>query len=187
MSRWKYGWIFGPTDWDAVVGLKPHYTAIVALGAARGDIAYRVRWKTDIDYLAAINASGIFRHFSRLCALDVVDLWDRPPSVEKYLRTGKDCFRASAARACLREPSGLLLRTPKFARLAARRAVCPTLLPNGKPYYSCSDAFDASVFSRACNQTITRGAHGKRLHRLLMEELRGVSCASAALPASAGS
>ena len=51
------------------------------------------------------------RHFSRLCALDVIHLWDAPEVVRRYLETGDESLRqeardaAEAAEAALRAAS----------------------------------------------------------------------------------
>ena len=43
--------------------------------------------------LKMINAEKILRKFARLCALDVIDKWDAPEVVIKYLKTGNEKLR----------------------------------------------------------------------------------------------
>lgn len=48
-----------------------------------------------------INATETLRKFARLCALDVIDLWDAPDIVVRYLKTGDESIRAVAERAAM--------------------------------------------------------------------------------------
>ena len=43
-----------------------------------------------------VDVSDILWEFARMCALDVIDLWDAPDIVVKYLKTGDETIRASA-------------------------------------------------------------------------------------------
>ena len=54
------------------------------------------------EVLWMADAAPVLRHFARLCALDVVHLWDAPEIVVRYLRTGDEAARA-AARAAARD------------------------------------------------------------------------------------
>ena len=49
-----------------------------------------------------IDASKTISKFARLCALDVIHLWDAPEVVVRYLKTGDVDIRAAAARAAER-------------------------------------------------------------------------------------
>jgi hypothetical protein len=49
--------------------------------------------------LEMINAEKILRKFACLCALDVIDKWDAPEVVIKYLKTGNEKLRAAAWHA----------------------------------------------------------------------------------------
>lgn len=51
---------------------------------------------TERTYIARIDATDVLRRFARLCALDVVHLWDAPEVVICYLRTGDESIRAAA-------------------------------------------------------------------------------------------
>ena len=53
-------------------------------------VAYerKVLWMKDI--------SKELRHFARLCALDVIHLWDAPDVVRRFLETGDESIRAAA-------------------------------------------------------------------------------------------
>ena len=77
-----------------------------ALKYAPGPIIYRVEGSGTViphgkpidkyacserTYLAGgLDASEILRKFARLCALDVIHLWDAPDVVVRYLKTGDE-------------------------------------------------------------------------------------------------
>lgn len=46
--------------------------------------------------VARFNAELLLREFARLCALDVIHLWDAPDVVRKHLRTGNESIRDAA-------------------------------------------------------------------------------------------
>jgi len=48
---------------------------------------------TERKVLWIADASEVLFHFARLCALDVVDLWDASPDVKRFLRTGGSKLR----------------------------------------------------------------------------------------------
>jgi len=54
---------------------------------------------TERTVLWAYDAEEVLRHFARLCALDVIHLWDAPAHVAQYLRTGDEDMRAAARDA----------------------------------------------------------------------------------------
>jgi len=47
------------------------------------------------------DATEILRKFARLCALDVIDLWDSPEIVVRYLKTGDESIRIAARYAAM--------------------------------------------------------------------------------------
>lgn len=49
--------------------------------------------------LQSLDATNLMRHFARLCALDVIHLWDAPPVVREFLETGNEDLRAAARAA----------------------------------------------------------------------------------------
>ena len=69
-------------------------------------------------YIAGgVDASETLRTFARLCALDVIDLWDAPDVVIKYLKTGDESLRLAASWAA--SSAGDLARSA--ASLAAQK------------------------------------------------------------------
>ena len=95
-------------------GLHASRRAIDALQYAKGCYVVRVDcWGDAIegdDKLVARNrhalrgfhAGEVLRKFARMCALDVLRLWDPPGVVVEYLKTGRDDLR-DAARAAARD------------------------------------------------------------------------------------
>lgn len=77
--------------------------------------------------IATIDAGPLLREFARKCALDVVNLWDAPDVVVRYLKTGDESIR-EAARDAARDAaytaatSAVWYTTRDAARDAARYA-----------------------------------------------------------------
>ena len=75
-----------------------------------------------------VEADPILRKFARMCALDVIHLWDAPDIVKKYLKTGKEEYRA-AAWAAAGAAAGTAARDASGAAvIAAARAAQNTRL-----------------------------------------------------------
>jgi hypothetical protein len=49
--------------------------------------------------LVTVDAAAVLRAFARWCALSVIDKWDAPEEVVRYLRTGDDSLRSAAESA----------------------------------------------------------------------------------------
>ncbi len=92
-------------------GLHASERVIDALQYAPGPVVARVELGGDIvkgddkavaterTYLNIIDATDTLRHFARLCALDVIDLWKAPDVVRQYLETGDESMREAAQDA----------------------------------------------------------------------------------------
>ena len=92
-------------------GLHASRDPLSALQYAPGPIICRVRCngiqQEQIDKLVcrertilwAYDATSVLHHFARLCALDVAHLWDAPPVVLRYLRTGNKELREASLEA----------------------------------------------------------------------------------------
>lgn len=91
-----------------ISGLHASRCPLDALQYAQSEIVYRVVCGgqvieaddklvcTERTYLAVLDSTHVLDKFARLCALDVVDLWDAPPVVLHYLRTGDAASRAAS-------------------------------------------------------------------------------------------
>jgi hypothetical protein len=93
-------------------GLHLSKLAIDALKYAPGPIVYKVRGSGEIvphgvpvdkfacrrrTYLAGgVDCADVLHKFARMCALDVVHLWDAPQVVQDYLSTGDEDLRDEA-------------------------------------------------------------------------------------------
>ena len=51
------------------------------------------------EYLWGFDAEDVLRAFARRCALDVIHLWEAPPAVVDYLKTGDESSQAAAGAA----------------------------------------------------------------------------------------
>jgi hypothetical protein len=94
-------------------GLHGSKRIIDALTYAPGPYVWRVELSGDMDigndkisaterkYLWGFDATDILRRFARMCAFDVIHLWNAPDVVVRYLKTGDESLR-NAARAATR-------------------------------------------------------------------------------------
>ena len=92
-------------------GLHGSQSILDALSYAPGSYVWRVELGGTMDrsndkitaterhYLWGYDAKNVLHKFARLCALDVIHLWDAPDIVVKYLKTGDESIRASAGAA----------------------------------------------------------------------------------------
>jgi hypothetical protein len=114
-------------------------------------------------YIAGgIDISEILRLFSRKCALDVINLWNPPDIVVKYLKTGDESIRAAAgaaawaaawaaARAAARDAAGAAAWAAAWAaaRAAARDAA-------GAAAWAAAGAAAMKKFNRRLTSMVSR-------------------------------
>jgi len=151
-------------------GLHLSVRAVDALNYAPGNIIYRVRGHGTIivgkdkiccshrTYLAGgIDITDVLQHFSRLCALDVIHLWNAPSVVIKYLRTGNPRLR-EAAWAAARDAAGAAAWDAAWAAAwdAARDAAWDA---------AWAAAWDAARDAAGDKQN-------RRLHRMLLRAIK---------------
>ena len=96
---------------------------------------------TERKVLWIADATDVLRKFARLCALDVVHLWDAPDVVVQYLKTGDESLRDAVWAAW--DAAWAAWDAARAARAAARAA------------WGARDA--------------VREKQPKRLHRMLLE------------------
>ena len=113
-------------------GLHLSKNPLVALEYGHGNRFYRVEATGEIQadskkmatehrrYLWYVDAEPLLWRFARMCALDVIQLWEAPPVVVRYLKTGDESIRA-AAGAAARDAAWAAARTAAWpaARVAA--------------------------------------------------------------------
>ena len=109
-------------------GLHASERIIDALDYAPGPLLWRVECSGEIIHgndkivcsrrtpLAVIDADDILRQFARWCALQVIDKWDAPGVVRRFLTSGDEALRA-AARAAARAASWDAARDAQNTRL----------------------------------------------------------------------
>ena len=160
-----------------------------ALKYIQGNILYRVECSGEIiqqsdklvcsrrKYLASFDATDMLWHFARLCALDVVHLWNAPEIVKRYLRTGDKSIRAAARNATFEAPClsaqdaawNAAGYTPYNAARNAARAARSTVSDS---IGTQSAAYDSGVAESVAWDAIW-DKQRKRLHRMAMRALKG--------------
>ena len=82
----------------AIEALKYAESAIVARVECGGEIVEGddKLTCTQLIPVAIFDATDALRHFARLCALDVIEKWDAPEIVRRYLETGDESIREAA-------------------------------------------------------------------------------------------
>jgi len=114
-------------------------------------------------YVAVVNATAMLRKFARLCALDVINMWEAPEIVRRYLRTGQEDIRTTvwAARDArdARDPACGAGAAAAAAWAAARGARDP--------------AWGAAAAATAAGAAGAAGdRQQKRLHQMAMRIIR---------------
>ena len=106
-----------------------------AMANAPGPILSRVECKEITDewgdkivcrrrrVIATIDATKILQKFARMCALDVIHLWDAPDVVVRYLKTGDESLRDAARSAAWEASSASSARASGAASSAEAAAM----------------------------------------------------------------
>jgi len=74
---------------------------------------------TERTILWGYDATAVLRKFARMCALDVIEKWNAPEVVVKYLKTGDEELRATAADASAYAYAAAARAAARDAALAA--------------------------------------------------------------------
>ena len=99
--------------------------------------------------IATIDATKILRRFARLCAFDVIHLWDAPEIVIRYLKTGDESIR-DAARAAARDAANAAARPAEWnAAMAAARSIGPRSIGRDAAMAAARDAAMSAAMSAA--------------------------------------
>ena len=115
------------------------------------------------------DATEVLHEFARLCALDVVRLWDAPQIVVDYLKTGDDSLRDEACGAAMSAAWGAEMGA---ARSAACYAVCcaeRSVACGASRYVAWDLELDASSDDAKAK---ARENQNKRLEKMLLELLK---------------
>jgi hypothetical protein len=123
-------------------------------------------------YMSVVDATDMLRHFSRLCALDVIQLWAAPEVIRRYLRTGDDKLQAAAASAARDDGAD-------WANWAARAAWAASVSwPNGNVASAARIAAGAAAGAWAAaagavwRWEMQKNRQNRRLHRMAMKLIR---------------
>jgi len=186
MSNSILGWMFEKST-ELVPYENKYYLSTEPLGAlsiAQGSFVHRVRCSGEItknnNYAVfsqcttvsgGINVRETLHHFARLCALDVIHLWDAPRSIIHYLRTGEDNISKEDRQAAfwtMEKPWGL----EKVAAIATMNAIT-----YGCEYNVHNRAADASLHARytvtgEANRDTLTAKHNRRLYRMLLTAIK---------------
>ncbi len=104
-------WIFTANDEPVFTNLRASEKLLDALDHATGPYLWRVLLggefvkgydktiATTITALWGFDATDMLFSFARLCALDVIHIWDAPQAVIDYLETGDESLREAARDA----------------------------------------------------------------------------------------
>jgi hypothetical protein len=111
---------------------------------------------TKCVHTIGFNATDVLRKVARLCALDVIHLWDAPDVVVKYLKTGDENIRAAAWAAALDTAWDAVWDATRAAALASARdaawAAAQTVAWN-----AARDAAWNATLATARNATLAAG------------------------------
>jgi len=125
--------------------------------------------------LWGFNTEPVLRKFARMCALDVIDLWDAPDLVVRYLKAGDPSLQP-AARAAVWNAAG---DAAKDAGSAAARAAAWYAARSAAgdaarsaAWYAAKDA--GSAAARAAARSAARDRQNRRLTRMINKEARAL-------------
>ena len=121
------------------------------------------------EHLWVFDATDLLHRFARRCALDVIHLWDAPPIVVRYLRTGDEDLRA-AARAAAWDAA-------RDAAWAAARAAAWDAARDAAWAAAWAAAWDAArdaarAAARAAARDAARAAQNRRLTAMIHAEAK---------------
>jgi len=158
-----------------------------AMENAPGSILSRVECKEITDecddklvcrrrrVIATIDATKILRKFARMCALDVIHLWDAPDVVVRYLKTGDEALRDAAriaawdARYAAWDTGAAARAAAKDAARIAAWAAAWNHAMSAARSAAWADALDAA---RAAARDATRRRQRRRLARMVNQAFK---------------
>jgi hypothetical protein len=173
-----------------------------ALTYAPGPYIWRVNLSGDIvrgddklvatsrEYLWGYDATEVLRKFARLCALDVIHLWDAPDVVVRYLQTGDESLRGTARAAARGASYNVAHARANFKRLERKDAAgAAAYNAAGDTAYNAAynaaraAAWDATgagnwkipfrrdgYAARAAARAAAKEKQSRRLYRMIMDE-----------------
>jgi len=164
-------------------GLHWSENILSALSYGGGSMLWRVRYSGDVvrdrtkgcsterTYLRGAYAEAMLCHFARLCALDVVGLWDAPDVVVRYLRTGDDSLR-DVASAASRAAWPAFSVAAWAGAMAVEAAWAATWAGARAAWAGARAAWDAARAARDATMDGDMARQSRRLTRMARELLR---------------
>lgn len=165
-------------------GLHACRRAIDALYYAPGSLVCLVRCGggvvEDLDKLvcsrrevvAMVDATEALQHFARLCAQDVLHLWDSPAVVRWYLKTGDESIRRAAHDAAQRVVNYTPRGANQFAAYSTAWSTNQYSIQAARfaaKYAAKSIAYSATRFDSTYD--VVRATQNSRLERMLRKAL----------------
>jgi len=163
-------------------GLHASVRALDALQYAPGTFAHRVslggemlphggdKWcASERTILWSVEAEAVLRRFARLCALDVVHLWDAPQVVQDWLPTGDPALRAAAVDAAKATKAAMDAADATLAAWAARAAAVDAAKAARGAARDAAWAAVGAADARGAARDAARDAQNVRLEALLTE------------------
>lgn len=153
-------------------GLHGSRRLIDALGYAPGPVLCRTVHSGEILYgddklcssgriiIAMADVSEVLRKFARLCALDVVHLWDAPDVVIQYLKTGDVKTRHAAMSAA------------RTAAMSAARAAAMSAA-GAAAVVAARSAAGAAVWATAGAKHAAKAKQNRRLTAMVSRVMKG--------------
>jgi hypothetical protein len=137
--------------------------------------------------VSADRADQIFRRFARVAAYTVIDKWDAPELVRRYLETGDESIRAAAAYAADADARAYAARAYAayaYAAYAADAYVYAAYAAAAAASYTDAYAAYAAAYTAACAAVrdaacdaayvayvATIDAYGRELERMFLAEM----------------
>ena len=122
------------------------------------------------EILWVADATDVLRKFARMCALDVVDKWNAPDVVVRFLKTGDESIRIEARRAA--SATSVISAAAEAANAARHAANADAYAAEAAARHAAdaADAAEAAAYATAyAGRQATRNRQNKRLYRMLME------------------
>ena len=162
-----------------VQGLHGSVNILDALKYAPGPYVWRVNLSGEVvrgadkvcatsrEYIWGYDATAVLRKFARRCALDVVHLWDAPPIVVQYLKTGDESIRLSANAAARTAAWAWARASARDAARAAEWASTGAAARNAEARTAARTAEWAAAWDVAWDAAVA--TQSRRLYRAIME------------------
>ena len=171
-----------------VIGLHASRTAWQALQNAPGCVLCRVHCGgrimeyqandklvcTERTITARIDATDLLQKYARLCASDVLHLWDAPKVVREYLKTGDESLRNAASAAARNAVQGAASDAAWDAAWAAARAAAWAAARAAAGAAALDAALDAAwAAARAAAWAVARAKQRARFDRMVSAAFEG--------------